>query len=562
MVPVLFVVVAAATTCYGQHQHLRSSPDNSFTPSSYVLQHFQSTNTSSETSSTQQSTSATPSLSSQLKDSCIAHRQQFDQFTKIQTQLVLDLFFVAFNTPLLPAGGTLLGTIRHRLLCAPWDDDLDFNIPTDEYDRLLSEDTPMKTNSKHVIDISQQHLGQTFAEQIRKSSRCMNDKLTPEKQCPKIVTLAVEDPGPIPQSEEAVFFHQYFEKSKSLQNNHKRDTKDDKIVCLSILFLNFGFFKVLAHDECSINVLTEPPSVPFKITDVFPLSFSTWSWTCPYSDYASGVPSPRCSSRALYAQPVVTSTARMVTVEEGGDGDGVRLLVPLDVYSKFFLKGNYGRDVFAHAMVCPHTLYSCYEKCAKVVTPTSMTEIRALMSEIPECYGYDGDGTSGENIVTQGASAHDQNSNEHADAVKSRRSIIISNMRDQLYLRVAKLSIEDHSEGSRYWKDIYYYENVPVDDNDRHELKTDDDKRFYATAAGSESGTVSARRIRMTRQKTTLPAPGILSLANFESVLRVSQEYGSIIKKNEGSENKHYNLFWTDEDRNNIVKDEDGSYLK
>jgi hypothetical protein len=239
MVPVLFVVVAAATTCYGQHQHLRSSPDNSFTPSSYVLQHFQSTNTSSETSSTQQSTSATPSLSSQLKDSCIAHRQQFDQFTKIQTQLVLDLFFVAFNTPLLPAGGTLLGTIRHRLLCAPWDDDLDFNIPTDEYDRLLSEDTPMKTNSKHVIDISQQHLGQTFAEQIRKSSRCMNDKLTPEKQCPKIVTLAVEDPGPIPQSEEAVFFHQYFEKSKSLQNNHKRDTKDDKIVCLSILLWFF-----------------------------------------------------------------------------------------------------------------------------------------------------------------------------------------------------------------------------------------------------------------------------------------------------------------------------------
>jgi hypothetical protein len=66
--------------------------------------------------------------------------------------------------------------------------------------------------------------------------------------------------------------------------------------------------------------------------------------------------------------------------------------------------------------------------------------------------------------------------------------------------------------------------------------------------------------------KTSIMATKITvpDIGDFESVeiIEILAKPGSIIKKNEGSENKHYNLFWTDEDRNNIVKDEDGSYLK
>ena len=472
-------------------------------------------------------------LSAQLKESCIAHRTQFDELTKLQTQLTLDLFFVAFNTPMLPAGGTLLGTIRHRLLCAPWDDDLDFNIPTDEYDRLLGESTPMRTNSKHVIDISDQELGRHFANQIRTGNRCHYVEhgrvVPPHKQCPKIVTLAIEDPGPLPTNEEAVFFHQYFKASSRLidtRNHEKKSLTAVRTVCLSLLFLEFGFLKVLAHKDCTSEAMqhryNEPKPDPFKVTDIFPLSFSTFAWTCPAKDYASGVASTRCAARANYAQPIVTSTARMMTVENGGNGDGIRLLVPKDVYSKFFLKGNYGDDVFQHAMVCPHSLYSCYEKCAKAVTPTSMVQIRALMSEIPECYGYDGDGTSGATVYSLTDNDKSSNGESHVEE-------IITKLRDQLYLRVAQLSITDNQEDERYWKPLYYYETVKV--------------RTRSSITGLFLG------VKFKKTKKLLPAPGILRLANVETLSKIKGEYKL---------RTAYELFWTDDDQSYIADDGDG----
>lgn len=434
------------------------------------------------------------SLSAQLKKSCIAHRTQFDELTKLQTQLTLDLFFGAFNIPMLPAGGTLLGTIRHRLLCAPWDDDLDFNIPTDEYDRLLGESTPMRTNSKHVIDISDQELGRHFANQIRTGFRCHyvrenGQVVPPHKHCPKIVTLAIEDPGPLSTNEEAVFFHQYFHKKRLRLNDtrfHIKSLKDVRTICLSLLFLEFGFLNVLVHEEC-----TSVGMPAIKVTDIFPLTFTTYGWTCPAKDYASGVASKACAARANYAQPIVTSTARMMTVENGGNGDGIRLLVPKDVYSIFFLKGNYGDDVLKHAMVCPHFLYSRYSKCAEAVKPISMVQIRALMSEIPECYGYDGDGTTVYSLTDKSS-----NGESHVEE--------ITKLRDQMYLRVAQLSIMDKQEDERYWKPLYYYENV---------------KLSVTTPIIRGLSNIVIRR------KKTLPAPGILRLANVKG-----------------------KLFWTDDD--------------
>ena len=463
-------------------------------------------------------------LSFQLKEACIAHRAQFDELTKLQTQLTLDLFFVAFNTPLLPAGGTLLGAIRHRMLCAPWDDDLDFNIPTDEHHRLLTESTPMQTSSKHVTDISEQPLGLHFAHHIRNHGRCHfmdHGKLVdPQKQCPKIVTLAIEDPGPLPTNVEAVFFHQYFNKTAHLidtRNGGKRELKDVHTICLSLLFLDFGFLKVLAHDDCTSKAMSpvynEKPPVPFKVTDIFPLSFSTYAWTCPGKDYASGVASKRCAARATYAQPIVTSTARMMTVENGGVGDGIRMLVPKDLYSKFFLKGNYGEDVFEHAMVCPHSLYSCYEKCAKAVTPTSMVQIRALMSEIPECYGYDGDGTSGTNTYSL-------TDNDSASVGENHVEEIITKLRDQLYLRVAQLSIMDNQEDEQYWKPLYYYEEVKV--------------KTRSSITGLSTG------VRILKKRRLLPAPGVLRMANFENLIKMQDEYKLPTA---------FALFWTEDEK-------------
>ena len=393
-----------------------------------------------------------PSLSSILNASCSSHRKQFDLLHRAQTVLTLDLFFAALNTPMTPAGGTMLGTIRHRLLCAPWDDDLDFNIPTYNYNLLLHADT-FSTSSIYVTDISTHQLGQSFKANILFSNRCRGHDMPAAELCPKITTFKIVDPSINDVStEDAVLFHQFFKQTNLVE------------VCLSIMYLKYGFAKILIHDHCSLKTKIKGKQ-PIKVMDVFPLSFATNEWTCPNKDYISGIPSPRCVARALSSQPWVIGSARMLKVENGN----VQLLVPQDIYAKAFLSGNYGDNWEKKAMICPHNIYSDYKKCAKVVQPTSMVEIDTLMSEIPECYGMD--------------------SSSNARTVST--ETLVQKLRAALYLRVAK---KYASQTKDQWTPIYYYRQLKI--------KT--------------RSLTGERGVRFTKIRALLPSPGIVEYANEE----------------------------------------------
>ena len=118
-----------------------------------------------------------PSLDARLPHMCANHRTEFDMLARSQNQLVADMFFVALDTAIMPIGGTLLGSVRSRLLCSVWDDDVDFMVSSAEYDNLLHSRS-LRTSSSAVEDVSETALGERLAhgsiQPFHRCSRCLH----------------------------------------------------------------------------------------------------------------------------------------------------------------------------------------------------------------------------------------------------------------------------------------------------------------------------------------------------------------------------------------------------
>jgi hypothetical protein len=410
-----------------------------------------------------------PSLDARLPHMCANHRTEFDMLARSQNQLVADMFFVALDTAIMPIGGTLLGSVRSRLLCSVWDDDVDFMVSSAEYDNLLHSRS-LRTSSSAVEDVSETALGERLAADIRRSARCtIKTEGTPLQMCPKIVTLKILDPGPVDDdaSTASVFFHEYF----------RRNPGELGRTCISLLFLKFGFIKILAHPQCNTGGPLDPSgmrlSTPNKIMDLFPMRFATRGYTCLDADIRRGVPGPHCVARALYAQPNVTASARMLTIE----GD-VELLVPSDYYAKPFLALHYGEDWETHAMICGHDSYTDYQACAAVEKPTPMADLRARMEKVAECQG----------LVASSSVDGDEQAPVAPAAVVLGSIPAVSELRKRIYLRVAKKSLKDRN----MWTPIY-----------------------YPTAA--KMMLVNGKHTWVPTERARLLAPGLVSLANDET---------------------------------------------
>ncbi len=360
-----------------------------------------------------------------LGPACAHHKDQFDALARARTQLVLDIFFGGMGTPLLPAHGTLLGVQRHGLLCAPWDDDLDFTIGTAEFDALLVREKPLALGAlSSVEDISASELGRALAAQTRATARCV---VGDERICPKIITLRVTNPGAAARGSTGTataldpLIRAYFT-AQPLEEN---------VICLSLVFLKWGFVKILAwENQCA----TGASRMPKKVTDLFPSSY-VWDFTCGQKDYRNGVPSPRCIAHALIQQPNLTATARFLTVE----GD-VELLSPVDEYAHQFLAGQYGKNWDTQAVICGHTKYSDYELCSKGESGYDLDQIRAVMSTLPECDGLDG---------TDVGSVGRRQEARMLQASASPESVL----RQTTYLGVARTELDSRDR----WTEIFYY---------------------------------------------------------------------------------------------------------
>ena len=364
----------------------------------------------------------------QLALLCRSHKSQFDLQARSRLQLVVDIFFAGLGKAILPGFGSLLGVVRHRLLCAPWDDDLDFTIDTAAYDALFyrADDKPLRfAGSSSVEDITNSPLGALLVEHTQESKRCVEG-------CNKLFVLRVSDPGDGGSTGAAAanrpvldtLVHSYF----------TRNPGENGQVCLSLAFLNYGFVKVMAHSRCSLD---EPRHA---ITDLFPQSY-TWDKTCPTQDYLAGVPNSRCVSHALFAQPNITATAGMRTVS----GD-VELLVPNNYFARMWLSGEYGSGWSSEAIICGHAAFSDYDVCRKSQKPVALDQLRALMGLIPDCLGLEGtDAGKKEVVAVKGA----------VDALAGMALAgmsATSTLRSEVYLRVAT----KYLEGRDRWEPIYY----------------------------------------------------------------------------------------------------------
>ena len=146
-----------------------------------------------------------------------------------------------------------------------------------------------------------------------------------------------------------------------------------------------------------------------------------------------GVPGKACIARAMYAQPDVTGTARVLTVEHDVD-----LLVPIDLYAHSFLKGHYGDDALTHGMVCGHKRFEDYDQCkAAGVRPIAMDELRAQMSQVPSCLQY----------LHPGGDEEEGKRNK-----ESVQRAFVTAIRNEVYTRVAKKSLV----GKEFWTAIKY----------------------------------------------------------------------------------------------------------
>ena len=133
-------------------------------------------------------------------------------------------------------------------------------------------------------------------------------------------------------------------------------------------------------------------------------------------------------------------------------------------------------------MICGHDLYEDYQKCAAVEHPTPMSEIRAEMKGMPECQGLLTGDTRLVNIDEEASVP------APASVVLGQSIPAVSELRKQMYLRVAKKSLKDKSK----WTDIY-----------------------YPTAAKLMN--VGGKRTWVPTERARLLAPGLVSLANEES---------------------------------------------
>ena len=158
-----------------------------------------------------------------------------------------------------------------------------------------------------------------------------------------------------------------------------------------------------------------------------------------------GIPGKACIARAMYAQPVVTGTARVLTVEHDVD-----LLVPIDLYAHSFLKGHYGDDALTHGMVCGHKRFEDYDQCKEAgVRPIAMDELRAQMSQVPSCFQYlhpGGDEDEGERNKER---SDERNKERNKNSVQR---AFVTAIRNEVYTRVAKKSLV----GKEFWTVIKY----------------------------------------------------------------------------------------------------------
>ena len=214
-------------------------------------------------------------LPGELNQICKHHAELFNITHRTNMQLTLDLFFSVLDVSILPIGGTLLGTIRDRMLCSVWDDDIDFSISSKEYDLLLK--TPVgalkfsDAAPDCVEDISDTDLGQSLEKYVMEGDTCFHKGwIKTGSLCNKVTTLRVIDPSkntlfytkPTSKTSASMLFADYFRRNKQ--------SSSTKQVCLSLVFLRFGFAKVLVHPECSHP---KKKSYVWKVTDLFPASF-------------------------------------------------------------------------------------------------------------------------------------------------------------------------------------------------------------------------------------------------------------------------------------------------
>ena len=281
-----------------------------------------------------------------LRSGCAARSKHLSPMVQRQVQLGFALLEWQ-GLILLPMAGTLLGAVRHGMLCAPWDDDLDvLGCEQKAYDALLDVDVERKSDiSGGVVDV-------TATDQGHAMRVAVNASETFTKQGGRVITFRVNPQGTLP------FVREYFSGESKVHQ---------KALLVIAAETEWDFFKLRIVEEATTGT-PQGMGIGEKLTDVFAPKRALL---------------PSDVSLTLLSKPEVLENAKWETIE------GVRLRMPKRPTSSAYLDEKYGPTWNSEALVCGgHGIIADISECQKTQRQWPATTMAAAGSRVEECCAF------------------------------------------------------------------------------------------------------------------------------------------------------------------------------